>query len=77
MASYADCCGYTVPQEIYDFLAENEFSVRAACVLCRIHCETVEELKFYLREIAEGRLFLRNCGKRTTAEIAEQIAKYS
>lgn len=77
MAGYANCCGYTVPQEIYDFLAENEFSVRAACVLCRIHCETVDELKFYLREIAEGRLFLRNCGKRTTAEIAEKIAKYS
>lgn len=76
MAKYAECCGYTVPQEIYDFFAENEFSVRAVCVLCRLHCDTVGELLFNLREIAEGRLFLRNCGKRTTAEIAEKIAKY-
>ena len=72
-----ECCGYSVSKEIYDFLVENDFSVRAACIICRIPCNSVEELLIRLREVAEGRLFLRNCGKRTTAEIAAKIAKYS
>ena len=71
------CCGYSVPDAIYDFLVDNDFSVRAACIICRIPCNTVEELLVQLRAVAEGRLFLRNCGKRTTAEIAEKIAKYA
>lgn len=77
MAMYANCCGYTVRKEIYDFLVEHDFSVRAACIICRLNCDTVDELKSCLREVVEGRLFLRNCGKRTTAEIAEKIAKYN
>lgn len=77
MAKYAVCGRYTIPQEIYDFLVENEFSVRASFIICRLNCDTVEEVLVNLREVAEGRLFLRNCGTRTTAEIAEKIAKYA
>ena len=75
MESYVNCCGYTVSRSLYDFLVENDFSVRVACVVCR-HFATVDETIFYLKEVAQGRLFLRNLGKRSTAEIAEKIQKY-
>jgi hypothetical protein len=74
MNEYIECCGYTVKKPIYDFFVANNLSVRAVCVACRLPCDTVEMLVFYLREIVENRLFVRNCGKRTTAEFAAVLA---
>lgn len=73
------CCGYSVPCWLYAFLEKNEFSVRAASIICRLYgrlgCASLDELTFYLGEVVAGRLPLRNCGKRTTAEIAEKLAR--
>lgn len=75
MGSYVDCCGYTVTRSLYDFLAENELSVRIACAVCR-RCATVAEAKEMLKAIARGELVVRNLGKRSTAEIAKRMQKY-
>lgn len=75
---FVEICGRVVPTWVGSFIEEKNFSVRAACCVCRLynqlHCETLGELVFYLGEVAAGRLPLRNCGKRTTKEIAEKLA---
>jgi hypothetical protein len=72
-----ECCGYSVPAWVVEFLEENDFSVRAACIICRllrvVQCNNALELVSVLVDVAQGRLPLRNCGKRTRAEIAEKI----
>lgn len=72
-----ECCGYSVPAWVVEFLEENDFSVRAACVICRlwrvVRCDNALELVSVLMDVAQGRLPLRNCGKRTQAEIAEKL----
>lgn len=72
-----ECCGYSVPEWVVDFLEENDFSVRAACIICRlwrfVRCDNAMELTSVLMDVASGRLPLRNCGKRTQAEIAEKL----
>lgn len=72
-----ECCGYSVPAWVVEFLEENDFSVRAACVICRlwrvVQCDNALELVSVLMDVAQGRLPLRNCGKRTQAEIAEKL----
>lgn len=72
-----DCCGYSVPAWVVAFLEENDFSVRAACIICRlwrdVQCNNALELVSVLVDVAQGRLPLRNCGKRTQAEIAAKI----
>lgn len=77
MENFVDCCGFSVPAWVVDFLEKGDFSVRAACCVCRLYCRlrcaTLGELVFYLHEVAAGRLPLRNCGKRTTAEITEKL----
>ena len=75
---FVEICGHVVPTWVSSFIEEKKFSVRAACSVCRLYnqlrCETLGELTFYLNEVAAGRLPLRNCGKRTTKEIAEKLA---
>lgn len=72
-----ECCGQSVPAWVVEFLEENDFSVRAACVICRlwrvVRCDNALELVSVLMDVASGRLPLRNCGRRTQAEIAEKI----
>lgn len=72
------CCGYSVPSWLFDFLEANDFSVRAASIICRLYtrlgCKSFDELKFYLGEYINGRLPFSNCGKRTIAEIVEKLA---
>lgn len=72
-----ECCGYSVPAWLVEFLEENDFSVRATCVICRlwrvVQCDNALELASVLVDVVSGRLPLRNCGKRTTAEIAEKL----
>ena len=75
MVTYIDCCGYSVSRALYDFLADNEFSVRVACAVCR-RCSTVEEAVNLLRAVACGEIVMRNLGKRSTAEIVEKMGKY-
>lgn len=75
MVGYVDCCGYSVTRTLYDFLVENEFSVRVACAVCR-RCATVTEAMEMLEAVASGELVVRNLGKRSTAEIVEKIKKY-
>lgn len=76
-----ECCGYSVPAWVVEFLEENDFSVRAACIICRlwrvVRCDNALELVSVLMDVAQGRLPLRNCGKRTQAEIAEKIGYQS
>lgn len=72
-----ECCGYSVPEWVVEFLEENDFSVRAACIICRllrvVQCNNALELVSVLVDVAQGRLPLRNCGKRTQAEIAKKL----
>lgn len=72
-----ECCDYSVPAWVVEFLEENDFSARAACVICRlwrvVRCDNALELVSVLMDVASGRLPLRNCGRRTQAEIAEKI----
>lgn len=74
MVEYVECCGYSVTRTLYDFLVENDFSVRVACAVCR--CATVTEAKEMLEAVACGKLVVRNLGKRSTAEIVEKMKKY-
>ena len=75
MVEHTDCCGYFVTRALYDFLAENDFSVRIACAVCR-RCDTAEEAVEMLKAVAFGKLAVRNLGKRSTAEIVEKMKKY-
>lgn len=75
MDTYVECCGYTVTRALYDFLVENDFSVRVACAVCR-RCASVQEAREMLEAVAKGELVVRNLGKRSTAEIVEKMKKY-
>lgn len=72
-----ECCGYPIPAWVFEFLEVNDFSVRAAALICRLYrfvqCNNALELVSVLVDVASGRLPLRNCGRRTQAEIAEKI----
>lgn len=69
--------GYSVPEWVVEFLEVNDFSARATCVICRlwrvVRCDSALELVSVLTDVAQGRLPLRNCGKRTQAEIAKKL----
>ena len=73
-----NCCGYSVPSWLFGFLEANDFSVRAASFICRLYCHlgcnSFGELTFYIGEYINGRLPFSNCGKRTIAEIVEELA---
>lgn len=77
MVKFVECCGYSVPAWLFDFLERHDLSVRAACCVCRLYglvqCENELELTAFLEDVVEGRRFVRNCGKRTTAEIAQKV----
>ena len=72
-----ECCGYRVPGWVFEFLEVNDFSVRAAALICRLYnfvqCNNTLELVSVLTDVASGRLPLRYCGQRTQAEIAEKL----
>lgn len=72
-----ECCGYRVPAWLVEFLEVNDFSVRAAALISRLYtfvrCENALELTSILADVVSGRLPLRYCGRRTTAEIAEKL----
>lgn len=72
-----ECCGYRVPAWLVEFLEVNDFSVRAAALISRLYtfvrCENALELTSILVDVVSGRLPLRYCGRRTTAEIAEKL----
>jgi hypothetical protein len=72
-----ECCGYRVPGWVFEFLEVNDFSVRAAALICRLYnfvqCNNTLELVSVLTDVASGRLPLRYCGRRTQAEIAEKL----
>lgn len=76
-----ECCGYRVPAWVFEFLEVNDFSVRAAALICRLYnfvqCDNALELVAVLVDVASGRLPLRYCGRRTQAEIAEKIGYHS
>ena len=71
------CCGFSLPEWVYDIIAEADLSVRAASAVCRLYCDflcdTRDGLMFNLGELVAGRLVVHGCAKRTIAEIAEKI----
>jgi hypothetical protein len=77
MNNVRECCGYRVPGWVYEYLEVNDFSVRAAAIISRlcqfIQCDNALELTTVLADVATGRLRLRYCGRRVTAEIAEKL----
>lgn len=72
-----ECCGYHIPAWLFEFLEVNDFSVRAAALICRLYnfvqCNNTLELVSILMDVVSGRLPLRYCGQRTRAEIAEKL----
>lgn len=77
MNNTRECCGYRVPGWVYEYVEVNDFSVRTAALIARlcqfIQCNNALELTSVLTDVASGRLTLRYCGRRVTAEIAEKL----
>lgn len=76
-----ECYDHQVPAWLSEFLEVNDFSVRAAMIICRLYrfvqFGNALELVSILIDVVDGRLPLRNCGWRTRTEIAEKIGYHS